>query len=150
MCVCVPKKMVNSLIYKDRFSKSQYLLICFLDFNISTKELPRIKTLLIIRVDWRKLMKWETLLLNNQTRQNCAKTVSSKSRAPVASSLLKEIYLRTVSVIRPQRIQRNRTVTPWVKYCRNDPRELLSQRGFVYIPIVNKRAELPLSKHPLE
>ena len=55
-------------------------------------------------------MKWETLLLNNQTRQNCAKTVRGKSREPVASSLLKEIYLRTVSVIRPQRIQRNRTV----------------------------------------
>ena len=34
--------------------------------------------------------------------------------------------------------------THWVKYCRNYPRELLSQRVFVYIPIVNKRAGLPL------
>ena len=37
------------------------------------------------------------------------------------------------------------------KYCINDPRELLSQRVFVYIQIVNKRpgCVLSLSKHSL-
>ena len=37
-------------------------------------------------------MKWETLLLNDPTRQNCAKTVRSKSCEPVASSLLKHRF----------------------------------------------------------
>ena len=34
--------------------------------------------------------------------------------------------------------------------CGNDPRELLSQKLFVYIPIVNKLVYIPPSKHSLE